>query len=64
MHEECVPSTSSYLPKHLVISVVCVTQVLMVDLHYRITRLLPRPSGGQLLLVLHTKCMGSDYRGL
>ena len=28
----------------------------MADLHYRITWLLPRPSGGQLLLVLHTKC--------
>ena len=26
-------------------------------------RLLPRPSGGQLL-VLRTKCMGNDYRGV
>ena len=29
MHEQCVPSTSSHLPKRLVISVVCVTQVLI-----------------------------------
>ena len=35
-----------------------------IDLHYRITSLLPWPSGGQLLLVLCTKCMGNDYRGV
>ena len=35
----------------------------MADLHYRITWLLPRPSGGQLVLFRHTKCMGNDYRG-
>ena len=35
----------------------------MADLHDSITWLLPRPSGGQLVLILHTKCMGNDYRG-
>ena len=30
----------------------------MADLHYRITWLLPRPSGGQLVLFRHRKCMG------
>ena len=29
----------------------------MADFHYKIMWLLPRPSGGQLLLVLRTKCM-------
>jgi len=37
--------------------------ILMADLHYRIMWLLPCPSGGQLVLFHHTKCMGNDYRG-
>ena len=35
---------------------------VMADLHYRITWLLPRPSGGQHFLVLHTKYTANDYQ--
>ena len=29
IHEQCVPSTYSHFPKRLIISIVCVTQVLL-----------------------------------
>ena len=35
---------------------------LMAELHYKITWLLLRPSGGQLVLLHHTKCIGNKCK--
>ena len=48
----CTAIVDSWAPQSL-----SLRQVTMANLHYRITWSLPRPSGGQLLLVLYTKCM-------